>query len=938
MDPSFYTLRGWMTMKNRRYIVVDLETTGNQATKADKIIQFSACIVEDGKIVDQFSTFLNPEKRIPPFIKELTGIVDKDVKDAPLFEDVSSIIHSLIDGGIFVAHNVSFDWTFLQKEMREAGEAPLKMKLLDTVELARIMYPTVDSFKLQDLADEFGLGHDAPHRADSDARVTAELLLLFLEKLESLPLATIRKLTTLAQHLTGFLAELLFDIEMRKEREMERLDPQWLEYRGIVIRQKDVKVAQYSRADKLTYPSSDDDKIALFQMADVTLVPRVGQFLMMDTVMDSWKAETDTLIEAGTGIGKTLGYFLPAIYFAKERQIPIVISTYTNLLQSQIFHKDIPLLATLTGFDIQAVVLKGRDHYINLFKFEQLLTEVDKTYDVVLTKMQLLVWLTETTTGDIDEVNLSGGGQLFWNRMKHTGWFLSPTKDPWLAYDFYLFNQKQAKAADLIIVNHALLLQDHFGKGQWLPDYEYAVIDEAHHFTDAARAQKSFVFSYRRMKFFMNRLGTLGKEAILKRLEWMFPEQHQLFDVEIAVVKLEEALDDLFRLLAQKLLKSNKNTTELILVENVIDEKLDAALFFAGEKALLLMREVSVALDLILTEGKQKAEVFDEKESAFLEEVYSFVIDWKKSEKQLATMLYEKEEAMMLYIESDRHKSLGSMRLRADIIQVNHTLQKDFFDTKKAVVLTSATLTVNDSFAYIQAELGLDADIITRQIKSPFHYDENARILIPSDMLPVKGTSLDDYTSRLASYLSAIAKETSGRMLVLFTANDMLQKTYRKMNQDASIAEYRILAQGVSSGSPARLTKQFLALDKAILLGTMTFWEGVDIPGDDLSCLVIVRLPFAPLEDPYTKAQIALRKKMGQNAFQTYSLPEAVLRFKQGFGRLIRREADRGIVFVFDNRVDTTNFGKAFLHSIPEVPIVKGREQELLEEVKKFFE
>ncbi|MBC1232857.1 ATP-dependent DNA helicase DinG [Listeria booriae] len=925
-------------MKNKRYIVVDLETTGNQAAKSDKIIQFSACIIENGQIVDQFSTFLNPEKRIPPFIKELTGISDKDVKDAPLFEDVSSIIHSLIDGSIFVAHNVSFDWTFLQKEMREAGEPPLKMKLLDTVELARIMYPTVDSYKLQDLADEFGFGHDAPHRADSDARVTAELLLFFLEKMETLPLATIRKLTTLSQHLTGYLAELFFEVEMRKEQELAPLDAKWLEYRGLVICKKDVRHASYSRADDLVFPATNEKKAALFATNHAELMPRTGQFLMMDMVMEAWQREQKALIEAGTGIGKTLGYFLPAIYFAKERQIPIVVSTYTNLLQSQMFSKDIPLLEKIAGFDVQAVVLKGRDHYINLFKFEQLLHEVDKTYDVVLTKMQLLVWLTETMTGDIDEVNLSSGGQLFWNRMKHTGWFLSPQKDPWLMHDFYLFNQKQAEVADLIIVNHALLLQDHFSSRHILPSYDYVVIDEAHHFTDAARTQQSFVFSYRRMKFFMNRFGTLDKDGLLNQLAQQFPEHHQLFDADLAIVKLEVALEELFVQLAQKLTQATKNSTELILVENVIDEELDEALFYAGEKVLLLMREVSAAIDSVLVRGKQEAEAASESDVAFLEEVYAFGMDWKHAEKQLTMMLYEKEEAMLLYIESDRNRALGSIRLRANIIQVNHTLQREFFQAKKGVVLTSATLTVDDSFDYIQEDLGLDNDVVTMQIKSPFDYEANARVLIPSDMQPVKGTPVEEYTNQLASYLSSIAKETSGRMLVLFTANDMLLKTYRKMYQDNSIEEFRILAQGVSSGSTARLTKQFMALDKAILLGTMSFWEGIDIPGDDLSCLVIVRLPFAPLEDPYTKAQIALRKKMGQNAFQHYSLPEAVLRFKQGFGRLIRRETDRGIVFVFDNRVDTTNFGKAFLHSIPTVPIVKATETELLEEVKKFFE
>lgn len=228
-------------MKQKRYIVVDLETTGNQASREDRIIQFAACFVESGKRLETYTTFLNPEKPIPAFIQELTGISPKDVKNAPLFEDVAPIIANLLEDTIFVAHNVSFDWTFLEREMTRAGISLGKMKKLDTVELARIMYPGIDSYKLQDLSDEFNLGHDKPHRADSDAEVTADLLLHLLEKLENLPLPVIRQMTTISGSLKSYLPELLFEIEMRKERENKPLDPAFVEHRGLVIRKKKSK-------------------------------------------------------------------------------------------------------------------------------------------------------------------------------------------------------------------------------------------------------------------------------------------------------------------------------------------------------------------------------------------------------------------------------------------------------------------------------------------------------------------------------------------------------------------------------------------------------------------------------------------------------------------------------------------------------------------------
>ncbi|WP_088815109.1 MULTISPECIES: ATP-dependent DNA helicase DinG [Listeria] len=927
-----------MGRKLKKYVVVDLETTGNQASRDDRIIQFAATLVEGKQIVETFSTYINPLKPVPPFIQELTGITPDDLSDAPLFEDVADTILALLDDTIFVAHNVNFDWTFLQKEMRRAGRPLSKMKLLDTVEMARILYPSVDSYKLQDLADEFGFIHENPHKADSDALVTAELFLQCVEKLESLPVSVIRKMTTIAQPLKTHLPELFFEIEMKKDRQAEPLPEKWLEHRGLVLRKKNIRKPIYRTEDKLDFPKSEEEKLALFKRAGAPLYARSGQFEMMNLAFQAMQTGRHALIEAGTGIGKSLGYFLPSIYFAKQKELPVIISTYTNLLQTQLYEKDVPLVSKLTGFDVQASLLKGRDHYLNLFKFEQLLHESDPQYDVVVTKLKLLVWLTETETGDIDEVNLSSGGELFWNRMKHTGWYLSETKDPWIAFDFYKFSLEQARHADLVIVNHALLLSDHFNGKKLLPAYSFAVIDEAHHFAESARMQKSFYLSYRKVKYFLNQLGTLEKYSLLSRLEMVFPAEESLFDLDIAQLKLTEATDILFSLLHAELLNSRGAKKELVLIENEQKIHFDDTLKYAAENVLVLFREVERNIETLLKKGKQEETDLKEAETAFVEEVYSFLLDWKTMREDFACLLNENQPVMTISLEADKNGALPSLRIVGTLMEVERALQEDFFEQKESVILTSATLSVNHDFSYIKKALGLEeSDLLEAKIPSPFQYEENARILIPQDMPQIKGTPVSDYAKALADYLSDVALCTDGRMLVLFTATEMLRETLRFMKGKEALAEYMILAQGVSAGSPARLTKQFQLFEKAILLGTTSFWEGIDIPGEDLSCLAIVRLPFAPLEDPYTKAQIALRKERGENAFQTYSLPEAVLRFKQGFGRLIRRETDRGIILVFDNRIDTTKFGQSFLNSIPKVPTKKGDKTVLLSEIADFF-
>jgi ATP-dependent DNA helicase DinG len=222
-------------------------------------------------------------------------------------------------------------------------------------------------------------------------------------------------------------------------------------------------------------------------------------------------------------------------------------------------------------------------------------------------------------------------------------------------------------------------------------------------------------------------------------------------------------------------------------------------------------------------------------------------------------------------------------------------------------------------------------------IPSPFQYENQVQLLIPEDLPEVNSVSLDEYVVAITEHIITIAEATKGRMLILFTANDMLRKTYDLIKESGFLTDFVMIAQGITSGSRSRLTRNFKAFDKAILFGTSSFWEGVDIPGEDLSCLVVVRLPFSPPAEPLTEAKCQFIKNHGGNAFYDYSLPEAILRFKQGFGRLIRTNSDRGIMVVFDKRIVTTKYGGAFLKSIPSVPVKRGNINELIEFIYKWL-
>ncbi len=913
---------------SQKFVVIDLETTGNSPKKGDRIIQIGAVMIEDGKIAGRFSSLVNPLQKIPAFIEELTGISDSMVKKAPLFEEIAPQVSNMLEDAYFVAHNVLFDLSFLQEQLLQSGLPGFYGPVIDTVEMARILYPTADSYKLTDLALKEGLLHDRPHQADSDAQVTAELLLIMLEAVNELPLVTVKELAKLSEGLKSDLHLIFDDVLTVKESRLETL-PEYIEvFRGIALKKKSVFG---SCENGIEFPSTPEEKKVLMQKAFSGFEIRQGQFEMMDLVHDAFLHKGHALIEAGTGVGKSLGYLIPAAIFSKKTNNPVVISTYTTQLQEQLLSNDVPKLTQALGKKINTALIKGRNHYLSMARFEHSLQEIEENYDTALTKMQILVWLTQTETGDYDELNLSSGGMLYWNKVKNDRSFFLKTKH-WEDHDFYQRAIEKARNADILITNHSLLLADLVSENGPLPAYEFVILDEGHQFEKAAGKYFGQSLDYMAVRLVINQLGLYEQTQLFYKLEMLLnnridnfgDRRPHTFEINQLISDLFYETDQFFRLAgiyASKALKAKPSGSKIH--ASLIPDRNNRtwnAFKTSGERFYFLLKDFIYALEQRLDEAEKIPDNFTKEQQALLEEAVQAKEDLKQI-SSTARLLFMEDSSYVRWIEADTRSLQNSTTVFARPVQVSEYLADQFFSKKSSVIVTSATLSVNQSFAFIKKELGLKQALIEKQIPSPFSYESQVKLIVPEDLPDIKSVPDDDYVAAITEHIISIAEATKGRMLILFTSHDMLKKTYELIKESGLLEEYVLIAQGITAGSRTRLTRNFKRFDKAILFGTSSFWEGVDIPGEDLSCLIIVRLPFSPPDEPLTAAKCALIKEKGGSPFTELSLPEAILRFKQGFGRLIRTSTDRGLVFIFDRRLVTTSYGSAFLRSVPEVKV-----------------
>ncbi|MED3762776.1 ATP-dependent DNA helicase DinG [Ureibacillus terrenus] len=902
-------------MEHQKYVIVDLETTGHSPKEGDRIIQISMVTMKNWEVKDTFTTFVHPGRSIPVFIQDLTNISDQDIQDALPFEHYSEQIYSILQDAIFVAHNVDFDLSFLQAEFERAGLPEWRGKKIDTVELSKILFPMAIGYKLADLASDLNIPLVHAHRADDDAMATALLLKKCWKEILALPVQTIEQLHKYSFKLKSNISHLFFQALQIKRKNLG--EESFIVYHQFAFK-KDLPIS-LQHGPIRSFPNTDEEKMELLSKQFPNFEKRPCQFQMMDAIWETLQRKSEIMIEASTGVGKTLGYLLPSFIYAKQQGKKICISTYTSFLLEQILYKEIPKIEQVLGTKIRVALLKGMQNYIDIELFEQLLKQEEHTYDETLTILQILVWLSKTDTGDLSELNLSGGGQLFIDKIRKKRRNNNP-------FDFYERAIEKSKKADIIVTNHAMLLSDLERLEPVFHSIEGWIIDEAHQFVQAAINRNQVVFSYARWKYQLGQMGITSDNGLFKSIQKAALKSERISKRQF--VRLEKCyltFLDCFDRAMQTLIVAIQ-----VQKRPQLDYKQTAFL-----KDLSLdrnaMKEVSSALqnwiDLAeeLSDRFLEAKELSAENKMLLERWDYWIREWKVKLAEWDSIFFEANDHYSIWIELDRRHIPGSIRIYKKPLEITEAIDRLFqlFRQKAGIIWTSGTLTIPGNERFVAKQLGIGNHVPVLKLEAPQNYYSGAKVYIATDMPDIQAVPQAEYIEAVAGAVSLIVQSTGGRCFVLFNSQDMLKRTAELIEEADLLNDYLLFAQGVTSGSRMKLLKAFKKFQRSVLFGTNSFWEGVDVPGEDLNTVIIVRLPFSSPDEPIFKAKADKLKEKGKNAFTDLSLPEAVLRFKQGFGRLIRSSKDHGALIVLDRRIETKSYGKEFIQALPDIKIEK---------------
>ncbi len=636
--------------------------------------------------------------------------------------------------------------------------------------------------------------------------------------------------------------------------------------------------------------------------------PREGQRRMAAAVAAAIEDGETLLAEAGTGTGKTLAYLIPAI-LSRQR---VLVSTGTKNLQEQVFFKDLPSLRESLGVPFTATLMKGRSNYLCLHRWESYRDAVEgntgtsgrliESGDHVLLPV-IQQWMTETQTGDRAELRDLPEDLPLWKEISADADTCLGTECPRYGDCFLTLMRQRAAESDVVIVNHHLLCADasvrQSAYGEVIPSCPTLIVDEAHQLEDVATQYFGIAFS----NF---RVDDLARDT--ERL--------------LATATLEfERTEAAARALVRVADTSAIFFAALSLARSMAIGLSDARARYTGEAMAdcteegLMLAAALEELERSLTKRGSGLDAADEEE----ESVATLVRRARDLRQDLRFLLRADDEDFVFYLEQRGHGTF----LRASPVDVSGIVRDVLFDRFRTVVLTSATLAIDGSFDYIKGRLGI-AVAQELQVPSEFDYRQQALLYLPRRMPPPKSPS---FAEAVARETIALLTRSRGRAFVLFTS-------YRVLRAVRPLVEmglpYPILVQGTAPRSA--LIEEFRSTPNAVLLATSSFWQGVDVVGESLSCVVIDKLPFASPGDPVTSARIEAIKARGGDAFADYQVPLAILSLQQGLGRLIRHRTDRGVLAVLDPRLATMGYGRRFLASLPPAPVTRD-----LGAVDRFF-
>ena len=716
--------------------------------------------------------------------------------------------------------------------------------------------------------------------------------------------------------------------------------------------QKDYGVLFEAPSELLAQPLKPNSEIVALDIEETSAILSPGgpfskylenfesrneQVEMLQAVTGALSNSQHLMVEAGTGIGKSYAYLVPAALWSSRNNLRVVISTNTLNLQDQLINKDIPDVKNALGLDLRASVLKGRINYLCPRRLEAMRHRLPRDASELRLMAKILVWLEQGGSGELAEVNLTGPTEKeIWSRLS--------AQDELCSAEICLnkmggicpyFKARQAAlSSHILVVNHALLLSDVVTNNRVLPEYKYLIVDEGHHIEDASTGALSYRVTRVEVERLFDELGG-SASGILGRVSTTLQRLLKPSDYASANAAIEKATDLAYRIendfrkffmAIEEFMMQERDGGEVgdygqqvrVVPSTQLQPQWDN-IQIAWDDASKPMESLMRVLDSLLSDmGDDSLAGKDEMED-ITGDLSSAVRRIKEIHEHISAMVFELDANTICWIEQDA--KYNSLSLNFAPLHIGPLMESALWHTKECVIVTSATLTANNNFDYLRARLNADeADELI--LGSPFDYENSALLFLPMDM--PEPIDFKNYQRFVERAILQTAKATGGRMLVLFTSYRQLLETSRVISPLLAKESIQVFEQGTGA-SPSSLLDSFRGTERAVLLGTRSFWEGVDVPGEALSVLMIAKLPFDVPNDPIIQS----RSETFENPFSEYTLPEAILRFRQGFGRLIRTQSDRGVVAVLDRRVRSKQYGQLFLQSLPNCHLVESSIEDL---------
>ncbi len=961
------------------FVALDIETTGLDYESSD-IIEFGAIRFRNGEPGERIEFLLKPSGSIPDHITRLTGITNAHVAQASPFADELERIRQFIGNDPLVVHHVNFDLPFLEYHARKArrnftGWNYIQKEYhyfpnpkLDTMILARMYLPFLPSFSLGALGDYFRIPRGDTHRALPDAEKAGRLFL------ELLPIT----LKTRYEHLSEIL-EILDPTDEPIKTFFQNL--KLLLYSGRVAVPEGIDRRQFTMAShhyniigegdtpdtpaRETVPVDENairaffDKNGALSQAFGTFEERPQQATMAQEIARAFNQSAFLIVEAGTGTGKSLAYLLPAIKWAVQNYGEsgrVIISTNTKNLQEQLFFKDLPILHSILPERFKAVLLKGRGNYLCLDKW---VTVINNMQDRLLPEerariLPLYFWAKETETGDIAENN---GFRVERNMGLWSKFIADNTYCPGKPCKFYdrcflMKARNQARNAHLVLVNHSLLFSDLAADNAILAEYQNVIFDEAHNIEKTATDYLGMEATLWQFRDFLNKLYSKERKETGVLVQLRRHLQHgnlkpshldalnRMIEITMDQVSggwqlVPKFFADLTEFLRQKAPGNARGYSTRHRYSRA--DQLLEALKTPLEAVKTLFAGLESALnDLVEYFPSLPAESFQNQDQLY-RELKSHLAQAGGLCNQLQFLLAAEWDTYVYWFELPRRPESNDTRLYAVPLDIGDILYHKLYSNLRTAVFTSATLAVNKRFDYFINRVGIkhlpEERIHTLRLDSPFQYSEQVFLGVPSYF---PDPNSPDFPAAVKTLLTALATRIGRGTLVLFTSYNTLNNVYDSLRDLFAAQRISLLGQGID-GSRHALINRFKSEKDAMLLGTDSFWEGVDVPGEALELVVITKLPFDVPSDPVIQAKSELIQNQGGNPFIEYSVPEAVIRFRQGFGRLIRSRSDYGAVLILDTRVIKKFYGRIFLQSLPLEATILSDEAGLFERLEKWF-